>query len=166
MMRSSSSSEGTIPVLTAVYVFMLIPTALLFLAALLTSLLRSNYDPLLSDDCNSRTRAFLFGCLLIFYTWCVYHFYVLFGYPWKNLVQKLVIFAIYIIIMIIWLINGHLTLQVQVSEACFGTVYHRMIIANLGCLYVFFLYLLIVVAVSHLNNVCECKCDDFVCACD
>lgn len=117
-MGGSSSREDTIPVLTSVYVFMLIPTTVLLIAALLTSLLITNYDSLLHEECDSQVRAFLFGCLVLFYAWCCYHFYVLFGFAWKNLVQKLVVLVGFLLLMALWIVNGHLNLQVQVSEQC------------------------------------------------
>jgi hypothetical protein len=121
-MGGSASREATMPVLTSVYVLMLIPTTVLFIAALLTSLLITNYDSLLNDECNSQVRAFLFGCLVLFYTWCGYHFYVLFGFEWKNLLQKLIVFAGFLAAMIVWIVNGHLNLNVQVSELCVSNI--------------------------------------------
>jgi hypothetical protein len=110
--------EGRVPLVTAIFVFMILPTTILFLAALITSLLISHFDSLLDEDCNSRIRAFLFGCLALFYTWSLYHFYVLFGWAWKNLRAKLVIFGLFVLVMILWIVNGHLTLKIQISEAC------------------------------------------------
>ena len=72
-----SLNEESVPVTAALFVYMLLPSALLFLGALLTSLLLSNLA--LSYSCHQHVWAFLWGCVLLFYVWVFYHFFVLFG---------------------------------------------------------------------------------------
>lgn len=107
----------------ALFVYMLLPSALLFLGALLTSLLLSNLA--LSYSCHQHVWAFLWGCVLLFYVWVFYHFFVLFGpRGWTNLTSKLALFALLAVALGLWLAFGHLTLRDHVDGECVRTHTH------------------------------------------
>ena len=112
------SLNRRVPFLSSLYVWMIIPSVTHFAGALITSILISTYDSVLGEDCHERIRAFLFGCIILLYSWVIYHFYVLFGLPWKNLPSKLAVFGAFVVMNILWIIYGHITLQIEVTEAC------------------------------------------------
>ena len=115
-----SLNEESVPVTAALFVYMLLPSALLFLGALLTSLLLSNLA--LSYSCHQNVWAFLWGCVLLFYVWVFYHFFVLFGpRGWTNLTSKLALFALLAVALGLWLAFGHLTLRDHVDGECVRT---------------------------------------------
>lgn len=112
-----SLNEESVPVTAALFVYMLLPSSLLFLGALLTSLLVSNLA--LSYSCHPHVWAFLWGCVLLFYVWVFFHFLVLFGpRGWTNLTSKLALFALLAVAMALWLAFGHITLRDKVDGEC------------------------------------------------
>jgi hypothetical protein len=140
---------NAVPPLHALFVFMLLPTAILFIAALLTSLLLTNYDPALSGDCNTQVRVYLFGCVLLFYLWSLYHFFTLFGSFVGGLVIKIVFLILFVIAFGLWVAFGHLVIKDQINDSCKGTVYHWMTLADLACCYIYFGMMIGILIVSE-----------------
>jgi hypothetical protein len=90
-------SPATIPLLTAVWTYMLLPTYFLFFGALVTSVLlslpSSLHEALSSSVCSLRVVAYLYGCVTLGCAWSFFHLLVMFGPMWRANTTKLALFA-------------------------------------------------------------------------
>ena len=110
--------EDYLPPTAALFAYMLIPSAILFVAGLTTTVLLSNFHH--SYDCHERVNAYLWGGVILFYLWTLFHFTVLFGPPsWlRPLSLKLALTGIIAVAFGCWIAMGHVTIDRYMHGDC------------------------------------------------
>jgi len=166
LVRSSTvhvSSEDSVPVLAAIGVYMLLPSGLFACAALATSLLLANLSRRDSDTdellCSERVTGFLWAAVCLFYATTASHLAALFGpHTWcrGGVLGKGLALGGFSVLLALGIVAGHFLLRDDVLHSsdhtlCEGSVFHWMLVADLACMYSFFLALFLTVLLSYLG---------------